>query len=638
MMACNAMPNRPTRRAFMKSAALSAAALYAPPARSHLASSHDWRHYGGSLGATRYSELDQIDRSNVSELRVAWVHSTGDSQERPLTKIECTPIVVDGRMYVTTAQVQVRALDATTGEMLWNFDPFEGIQMRRSKGVNRGVAYWSDGKERRIFMSGSAQDYLYCLDADTGKLVSEFADGGILNMKEGLDRELADSVRSYYASPPVIFEDMLLLGGGSGSEGPAPAAPGHIRAFDVRTGKRLWIFHTIPHPGEFGYDTWGEDSWKEAGGANNWGGMSLDPGRGVLYVSTGSPTYDFYGADRPGKNLFGNCVIALDARTGERKWHFQTIHHDLWDYDLPAQPVLARRRNNGQWQDIVVQISKQAFWYIFDRDTGEPVWEIEERPVPDSDVEGEHVYPTQPFPTKPPPFARQGFDDDEYITDISEESREYVKRRLKDLRRGMLYTPPSRGGTVYNPGTVGGTIWGGASHDPEAGLMFINTNNWPKFFTLVDAPEGVGYPFMHTGYPFFVDQDKYSAAKPPWGELLCLDLASGEYRWRRPIGEYAELKARGIEGTGTFNVGGSIVTKGGLLFLGATQDEKFRAFDTSSGKILFEHQLSAGGYATPCTYAVDGKQFVVIAAGGGGRDIGTGGKKSGDEFVAFSLG
>ena len=631
------MPYRPTRRTFIKRAALSSAALYAPLSRGSLGASSDWRHYGGSLGATRYSELDQIDRSNVSELKVAWIHATGDSRARPTTKIECTPIVVDGRMYLTTAQVQVRALNAATGEMLWNFDPFEGIQMRRSKGINRGVAYWNDGDDRRIFMSGSAQDKMYCLNADTGKLVAEFGDGGVLNMKEGLDRDLAETTRSFYASPPVIFEDMLLLGGGTGSEGPTPAAPGHIRGFDVRTGKRLWIFHTIPHPGEFGYETWGKESWKHVGGANNWGGMSLDSERGLLFVSTGSPTYDFYGADRPGKNLFGNSVIALDARMGERKWHYQAVHHDLWDYDLPAQPVLARRNNAGQWQDIVVQTSKQAFWYIFDRETGEPVWEIEERPVPASEVEGEQAYPTQPFPTKPPPFARQGFGDDTNITNISEESQAHIKSRLKDLRRGMLYTPPSRVGTVFNPGTVGGTIWGGASHDPEAGLMFINANNWPKFFTLLDAPEGVGYPYLHAGYPFLMDQDNYSAAKPPWGELLCLDLATGDYRWRRPIGEYAELKAKGIDGTGTFNIGGSIATKGGLLFLGATQDEKFRAFDTSSGEILFEHQLSAGGYATPCTYSVDGKQYVVIAAGGGGRDIGTGGKKSGDEFVAFSL-
>ena len=630
------MSDQCTRRAFMQVGVLSSAALSAGPARASRGASNDWRHYGGPLEATRYSELDQIDRANVSDLKVAWVHATGDSLERPQTKIECTPIVIGGRMYVTTAQLQVRALDAATGEMLWNFDPFEGVEMRRSKGVNRGVAYWSDGGDRRVFMS--AQDKMYCLNADTGRLATDFADRGVLHMREGLDRELGDSTRTSYASPPVIFEDLLLLGGGSGSEGPGPAAPGHIRGYDVRTGKRRWIFHTIPHPGEFGYETWGKDSWKHAGGANNWGGMSLDPDRGLLFVSTGSPTFDFYGADRPGMNLFGNSVIALDARTGERKWHFQTTHHDLWDYDLPAQPVLARRRNGDGWQDLVVQISKQAFWYVFDRETGEPVWDIEERPVPESEMEGEHAYPTQPFPTKPPPFALQGFEHDGLVTDISPESRAYVMRRLADLRRGALYTPPSRGGTVYNPGTVGGTIWGGASHDPERGLMFINTNNWPKFFTLLDAPEGAGYPYMHAGYPFLVDQDKYSAAKPPWGELLCLDLQTAEYRWRRPIGEYAELKARGIEGTGTFNVGGSIVTKGGLLFLGATQDEKFRAFDTRDGRTLFEHQLPAGGYATPCTYSVDGKQYVVIAAGGGGRDIGTGGKRAGDEFVAFSLG
>lgn len=631
------MTRRSTRRGFLRGAALTAAALRLPSSGGTLGTSADWPHYGGTLGATRYSELDQIDRSNASELQVAWIHATGDSMARPATKIECTPLVVDGRMYLTTAQVQVRALDAATGEVLWNFNPFEGIPLRRSRGINRGVACWSDGGDSRIFMSGSGQDYLYCLDAATGKPVAEFAENGVLDMRLGLDRELGERTRCYFASPPVIFEDLLVIGGGSGSEGPAPAAPGHIRAYDVRTGRRRWIFHTIPHPGEFGHDTWGEDSWKHAGGANNWAGMSLDAERGLLFVPTGSPTYDFYGADRPGANLFGNSLIALDVRTGERQWHFQAVHHDLWDYDLPAQPVLARRRRGDGWQDVVVQISKQGFWYVFDRETGEPVWEIEERSVPGSDIRGERPYPTQPFPTKPAPFARQGFGPDS-VTDLSEASTKYVERRLKDLRQGLLYTPPSRQGTVYSPGTMGGTVWGGASHDPDAGWMFINTNNWPKFLTLVDAAEGAGYPFRHPGYPFFMDPDGYSAAKPPWGELLCLDLSTGEYRWRRPIGEYQELTARGIEGTGTFNIGGSIATKGGLLFLGATQDEKFRAIDSRTGRTLFEHQLSAGGYATPCTYAVDGRQYVVIAAGGGGRDIGTGGKQSGDEFVAFRLG
>ena len=401
------MPNRQTRRTFIKSAAISSAALYTSTAQAAPEASSDWQFYGGSAGSTRYSELDQIDRSNVAGLKVAWTHHTGDAIQRPATKIECTPIVVDGRMYITTAQLQFRALDAATGEQLWNFDPFEGIQMRSSKGVSRGVTYWADGDDRRIF--ASAQQFMYCLNADTGKLVTEFANDGILDMKTDLDRDLDESISYYYATPPVVFEDILLLGGGSGSEGPAPAAPGHIRGYDVRTGKRLWIFHTIPHPGEFGYETWAKDNWKHAGGTNNWGGMSVDEERGLLFASTGSPTFDFYGGDRPGKNLFANSVIALDARTGKRKWHYQAVHHDLWDYDFPAQPLLARAKFDGEWRDMVVQISKQGFWYVFDRETGKPTWEIEERPVPESDVPGEHAYPTQPFPDQTAAVFATGF-------------------------------------------------------------------------------------------------------------------------------------------------------------------------------------------------------------------------------------
>lgn len=625
------MPNRQTRRTFIKSAAISSAALYTSSGQAAREASSDWGFYGGSPGSTRYSGLDQIDRSNVAGLKVAWTHHTGDAMQRPATKIECTPIVVDGRMYISTAQLQFRALDAATGKQLWNFDPFEGIRMRSSKGVSRGVTYWADGDDRRIF--ASAQQFMYCLNADTGELVTEFANDGILDMKTGLDRDVDERISYDYGSPPVVFEDILLLGGGSGSEGPAPAAPGHIRGYDVRTGKRLWIFHTIPHPGEFGYETWAKDNWKYVGGTNNWGGMSVDEERGLLFASTGSPAFDFYGGDRPGKNLYANCVIALDARTGKRKWHYQAVHHDLWDYDFPAQPLLARANVDGEWRDMVVQISKQGFWYVFDRETGEPIWDIEERPVPESDVPGEHAYPTQPFPTKPPPFARQGFSEDE-ITNISKESHDYIERQLKDLRYGALFTPPSKRGTVFFPGTTGGAIWGGCSHDPESGLVYINANNSPKFFTLVDAAKDAGYPYRVSGYPFFNDQDGYPGAKPPWGELLCLDLATGDYRWRRPLGEYPELTAKGITGTGTYNIGGSIVTKGGLLFIAATQDAKMRAFDSGSGKTLWEHELPTGGFATPCTYSVEGKQYVVIACGGANRSK----TKPGDEFVAFSLG
>lgn len=619
-----------SRRSFLKHSGFcsAAAVCMSSSTKARGGPSQDWRHYGGTPEATRYSTLDQINTDNVSNLRVAWVHATGDSMSRPATTIECTPIVVDGQMYITTAQLQIRALDATTGKMLWNFDPFEGIVMRRSKGVNRGVTYWADGQRRRIFTGIGSN--MYCLDADSGKPVAEFAENGVLDMKQGLDRDI--SQHSFiHASPPAIFEDLLILGGGGG-EGPGPAAPGHIRGYDVRNGQRRWIFHTIPHPGEFGYETWGKDNWRSNGGCNNWAGMSVDQRRGWVFASLGSPTFDFYGADRPGKNLFGNCVLALDARSGERIWHFQTTYHDLWDYDLPAQPSLVRIKRNGQWLDAVVQITKTGFLFAFDRQTGEPLFEIEEREFPRSDVEGEVPWPTQPVPIAPPPFARQGMSENE-ITNISEESRKYVLRRLKDLRNEGLYTPPSKRGTVFLPGTLGAGLWGGCSFDPETGLIYINANNVPKFFTLLDALEEEPFPYRIAGYPFLNDQDGYPASKPPWGELLCLDLERAEYLWRRPLGEHRALSARGVPQTGTFTVGGSVVTRGGLLFIGSTRDEKFRAFDSKTGELLWEHQLEAGGYATPCTYAVDGRQYVVIAAGGAGK----GRTPAGDQFVAFAL-
>lgn len=626
------MPIRSSRRSFLKRSALASLAASAFSGRlpaKQLGAGADWRYYAATPEGTRYSALDQIDTSNVGDLRVAWTHATGDSMARPATTIECTPIIVDGRMYITTAQLQIRALDAATGKALWNFDPFEGIVMRRAKGVNRGVTYWSDGERRRVF--SAAGDNLYCLDADSGRPVGEFADNGVLDMRTGLDREVgAFSIR--HPTPPVIFEDLLILGS-SATEGPGPAAPGHFRGYDVRTGERRWIFHTIPHPGEFGYETWGKENWKTNGGCNNWAGMSVDEERAMVFASTGSPTFDFYGADRPGMNLYGNSVVALDARTGERKWHFQTTHHDLWDYDNPAQPCLIRVKRGGEWTDAVAQITKTGFLFLFDRVTGEPIFEVEERRVPESEIEGEQVWPTQPFPTRPEPISRQGFTEAD-VTDISPESRDYVLRQLKDLRNGTLYTPPSKQGTVFFPGTLGGGLWGGCSCDPENGRLYINANNAPKFFTLIDAAENEPFPYRIAGYPYFNDQDGYPAAKPPWGELLCLDLATSEYRWRKPLGEHAALTAKGVPQTGTFNVGGAVVTRGGLLFIGATRDEKFRAFDSASGAVLWEHGLSAGGYASPCTYAVDGKQYVVIAAGGAGK----GRTKSGDEFVAFALG
>ncbi len=616
-----------TRRDLLRRAALASAALSGRAAAA-VEGNQDWRYYGGDQQARRYSALDQIRRSNVGGLRVAWTHATGDAMRRPATTIECTPLVVDGRMYITTARLKVQALDAASGKLLWSFDPFANVTSRRARGVNRGVTFCQVGGRGRLFVAAGSD--MYCLDAATGKPAAGFAADGVLDMTQGLDRDIT-GVGYNHNSPPVVFEDLLVLGGGAG-EGPRPASPGHIRAYDVRTGKRRWIFHTIPHPGELGYETWGEDNWKTTGGCNNWAGMSLDAERGLVFASLGSPAFDFYGGDRPGANLFGNSVVALDVRSGERKWHFQAVHHDLWDYDLGAQPALVRAKAGGRWRDAVAQVTKMGFLFLLDRETGEPLYEVEERAVPASDVPGEQAWPTQPFPSAPEPYARQGLEEAD-VTDLSEESRDFVLRRLKDLRNEGLYTPPSKRGSVYNPGTMGGTTWGGCSCDPEAALLFVNTNNTPKFFTLVDAPEDAGYPYRVNGYPFLNDQDGYPASKPPWGELLCLDLATMEYRWHKPLGEHEELTARGVPQTGTFNIGGSIATKGGLVFIGGTQDEKFRAFDSETGERLWQHRLPAGGYATPCTYSVDGKQYVAIAAGGGGKPR----TESGDQFVAFAL-
>lgn len=625
-----------TRRTFLTTAA--ASTLAAGAARSEAfppPAEREWRCYGGDPGARRYSALKQINRENVPDLKVAWTHHTGDTRERPSTTIECTPLVVDGVMYITTALVQVRALDAATGKQLWNFDPFAGERVPGSRGVSRGVGYWFDGpeppssKNRRIF--ATARDKLYCLNADNGKLVESFANGGVLALREGLDRDIGD-LTFMHTSPPVVFEDLLIVGGGGG-EGPRPAAPGPIRAYDVQSGKRRWIFHTLPRPGEFGYDTWPEDAWTRVGGVNNWAGMSVDEQRGLLFVSTGSAAFDFYGGDRKGANLFANCVLALNARNGKRVWHYQIVHHDLWDYDLPAQPILATIRQGGRERDLVAQLTKTGHCFVFDRETGKPVFEIKEHETPPSDVPGEQAWPTQPLPTKPPPFSPQGFSIDS-VTNISPEATAYIKSQLKDLRYGELFTPPSKQGTVFCPGTLGGALWGGGSFDPESGRLFVNSNSTTNVYTLLDAEEGSSFRYGHKGYIRFLDKEGYPAVKPPWGMMNAIDLGAGEFSWREVLGEHPELTARGVPKTGAYNFGGSIVTAGGLVFIGATHDETFRAFDSATGKTLWETKLNAAGAATPCTYQVNGRQYVAIAAGGGGK-LGT---KSGDEFVAFALG
>ncbi len=613
------------RRDFVSSLMLgSASATYAWGAGKADA---DWRFYGGDSGASRYSALDQINRKNVANLKPAWTHHTEDASQRPMTTIECTPLVVDGVMYLTTARVQVRAIKAATGEPLWNFAPF--ARQGRSPGVNRGLTWFADGKDKRVF--AALQDKLFCLNPATGELIKTFGDNGIIDLATLFDKDMK-GLSYRVTSPAVIFEDTIVVGGGGG-EGPRPEAPGHIRGYDVYTGKRKWIFHTIPHPGEYGYNTWPKEAWQKAGSANNWAGMSVDSKRGWVFIPTGSATFDFWGGDRHGDNLFANCVLVLDARNGKRVWHFQTVHHDVWDYDLPAQPALITiPQPGGGTKEAAVQVTKTGFVFVFDRVTGKPIFPIEERKIPASDMPDEKLSPTQPFPVKPRPLSRLELNED-LLTDISPEAREFALKKLKSLRGGVPFAPPSLQGTIFSPGTLGGALWGGCSYDPALGRLFVNTSELPSIAKLIPGEESAGFRYRLESYAKFVDHEGYPGVKPPWGHLSAIDLKTGDIAWREVLGEYLPLKARGVKKTGSFQLGGTIATAGGLVFVAATADEMIRAFDSATGAVVWEYKLPAGGYATPCTYAAGGKQYVAIACGGGNRNP----TPAGDSYVAFSL-
>jgi quinoprotein glucose dehydrogenase len=594
----------------------------------------DWLAVGGDRGGMRHSTLDEINRENVAQLAVAWTYDTGDIERGLERTIECTPLVVDGVMYITTASMRVVALDAATGTRIWEFVPPVIDGPLASGGVNRGVAWWSDGEagengQRRI-LHGMADARLWSLDARTGKPDPQFGQGGYIDLREGLDRDITGL--SYGpTSAPNVWQDTVVLGVSCG-EGPGPVAPGDVRAFDVRTGRQVWKFRTVPAPGEFGNETWESDSWKDRGAANAWGGVSVDEARGLVFVGLGSAAFDFYGGDRPGENLFANCVVCLDARTGERVWHFQTLHHDLWDHDLATYPNCVTVTRDGKPVDAVAQVTKTGYVFLFNRETGEPLFEIREVPVPTDGVPGERVWPTQPVPVKPPPFSRTTFTEAD-VTDISPEARAYVLAQLKNLRAGSGFEPPSLEGTVVVPGFHGGATWSGASFDPTSGVLYVNSNNVPNVIALEEAPADYPSPFKHKGYNQFFDAEGYPAIKPPWGVLSAIDLNTGEFRWQVPIGEFPELTARGVPQTGTETFGGTIVTAGGLVFIGGSKDEMFHAFDAATGKLLWQTKLPAGGYATPSTYMAGGRQYVVIAAGGAGK-LRT---KAGDEFVAFAL-
>ena len=680
----------------------------------------DWRVYGGGSDNTHYSALKQINRENVKRLQVAWTFDTEDASSG--SEMECNPIIVDGVLYATTPRANVIALDAATGKLRWRFDPWEKEKLAflYSRIRTRGVTYWSNGNDRRIFLG--ARQYLFAVNANTGKLIESFGAGGHIDLRDDLGRPEKNWVTM--TSPGIVYKDLLIIG--SSMAETLPDSPGDIRAYDVRSGKLRWAFHTIPHAGEFGYNTWPKDAWRWSGAANDWSGLSLDEKRGLVFVPTGSAVYDFYAANRPGDNLFASSLIALKADTGERVWHFQTARHDIWDRDLPTPPSLVTVTRDGKQVDAVAQPTKSGYVYLFDRESGKPLFPIEYRQVPKSDLPGEITADTQPFPTTPEPFARQKLTVD-MLTQRTPQAHADALARFSKIRSDGQWVPPSTQGTVIFPGFDGGAEWGGPAFDPETHLLYVNANEmaWilrmveqkplksqasgksiylhecsschkpdmqgapPEFPSLVElrdrfnesdvfsivyqggdrmpgfarlgsegiravvdyvykgkdstaklqATDGNFMKYMSDGYNRFLDIDGYPAIHPPWGTLSSINLDTGKISWQIPLGEYPELVAQGVKNTGSENYGGPVVTAGGLLFIAATSyDNKFRAFDKNTGELLWETTLPLAGNATPATYEVNGRQFVVIAAGGGKANrIPAGSRPAVGKYVAYAL-
>lgn len=580
-----------------------------------------WRYYGGDAGGTKYSPLDQINRSNVKSLKPAWIFDTGDHSNGKVlpgrSAFETTPLVVDGVMYVSTSFHRLFALDAEDGRVLWEFDPKFDRSTRVTLYQSRGVAYWEKAGAKRILL-GDQQGRLFSVDAKTGKPDLAFGDNGVIDLTNGMKDNFPQG--SYgMTSPASVCGDTVITGAWV-SDGEPQGPSGDVRGWDARTGKQLWRFHTVPRPGEFGNDTWGGESWRDRGGANVWSIMSVDERRGTAFLPLTSPSTDFYGGDRPGANLFGDSVVALDCRTGARKWHFQTVHHNLWDYDLPSQPVLVTVRHDGRMADAVAQATKTGFVFLLDRETGKPLFDVEERPVPKSTIPGEQSWPTQPYPVKPPPFARQSMRRDD-LTTVTPESRAECEAMIKDaVVETKLFDPIGERTQVMFPGTNGGSNWGGGSFDPTTGTLYVNSMDVAGFMRMVKR-DGAKIPYRNQGFGRFWDKNLYPCQQPPWGSLTAVDLNKGEIRWRSTLGEYDELTARGIPKTGASNLGGSIVTAGGLVFIGATNDAKFRAFDKDTGEELWMTRLPASAHATPMTYLGprSGRQFVAVAVGGGNK-------------------
>ncbi len=689
-----------------------------------------WQKATGNSNGNKYSSLTEIDTNNVNTLQVAWEFHTKDDDTAAHSQIQCNPIIIDGVMYCTSPMLKVFALDAATGTQKWEYSPYDTITENKlghfNLNNNRGVTYWSDGKDdKRIFYA--AGPYLVCLDANTGKPVQSFGDSGKIDLHDGLQMDGVKDLFVTETSPPSVYKN-LIIAGTRVSEG-MDAAPGDIRAYDAQTGKIVWQFHTIPHPGEAGYETWEDpNAYKYTGGANNWMGMTIDQKRGIAYIPIGSASMDFYGGKRRGSNLFADCMLALDAATGKEKWHFQYLHHDTWDYDPSSAPVLLTVNHDGKKIDAVAQTTKTGFVFLFDRDNGEPLFPVVETPMDTvTDLIGEKIWPTQPIPQKPLPQVRQSLTAKDVNPYLSKPEYDSVVKLLNTVHTGRMFTPQSKTGTIIFPGFDGGAEYGGPAVDPETGILYSNCNqmawilqmfdinpaehemtfkdagpklyqqncmschgqdrkgggNYPsivdinkklnkdQFISFINAGRRMMPSFQHlpemdkeaiasyvlnltseqnkkyeskltaidsfrilpyeiSGYNKFYTKTGAPGLAPPWGVLNAINLNTGDYEWKQNFGE-EEYKGAPAN-LGCENYGGPVVTKGGLIFIGATKDGMFRAYNKRTGKLLWQTKLPAAAFATSATYEVNGKQYVVIACGGGKM-----GTSSGDSYVAFAL-
>jgi glucose dehydrogenase len=612
-----------------------------------------WSQYLGGPDSSQYSALKQINKSNVTKLEVAWSYPTGQGT------FVFDPIVVDGVLYVLKQNNAIAALDAATGKELW-------VHPNTGAVGTRGMNYWEskDRSDRRLFFINAG--FLTAIDPRTGQTINSFGDNGRVNIANGLDRDPPRAMQTN--NPGRIFDNIIIT--------PLPAGgaaydsnPADIHAWDVRTGKALWTFHVVPHPGEFGYDTWPPDAWKTVGGVHNWNEMTIDEKRGIAYIPLGTARYDFYGANRKGNDLFANSLLALDIRTGKRLWHYQLIHHDLWDYDIPVAPKLLTVKHNGKNVDVVAQATKFGFLFVFNRVTGEPLWPIEERPVPQSDVPGEWSSPTQPFPTKPPAYARQSFTEKDINPFATEAEQAAIRETLASSRNEGLFTPPSLKGSISSPGHNGGANWGMVAVDPPKGFLYVITKEHPTLDKLqlpgqgrdggragragrasgppAPTPVADDTSFIHYTSPvnFMSQSGGYSAMGPPWSTLTAYDLNSGTIRWQVPNGGVTALEKEGHSGTGARDPrGGPVVTAGGLIFAATASDHKIRAYDEDTGKVLWEYETPTGSDGVPAVYEIGGREYIAFCvAGGDGLNLGGRGRGAADTaqppsaYVVFAL-